>query len=146
MPRPRQSFVSSTTQRRRTRRTASKPVLVALLLSAATVLGGVLLYLWPQMRLVHLGYRQNELRQLRTHMVQRQKELRVELGSLRQLPRMEEVAVQRLGLRPPQASQVIYVRSGQPIVSGQPIITGQSTGTGQRPGTGQRTVSTRREP
>ena len=52
----------------------------------------------------------------RTQVLQRQKELQVELSSLRQLRRIEDIAAQHLGLRPPQATQVIYVRSGQQAV------------------------------
>ena len=55
----------------------------------------------------------------RTHVLQRQKELQVELGSLRQLRRIEDIAAQHLGLRPPQAAQVIYVRPGQQHGVGQ---------------------------
>ena len=80
------------------------------------VLGGVLLYLWPQVRLVGMGYRYSKLLAQRTQVLQRQKELQVELGSLRQLRRIEDIATQHLGLRPPQATQVIYVRSGQQAV------------------------------
>jgi cell division protein FtsL len=86
---------------------------MALLLSATMVLGGVLLYLWPQVRLVGLSYRYSKLLTQRTQMLHRQKELQVEISSLRQLRRIEDIAAQHLGLRPPQAPQVIYVRSGQ---------------------------------
>ena len=102
--------------RGRARRIASRHVGMALLLSAAMVLGGVLLYLWPQVRLVGMGYRYSKLLAQRTQVLQRQKELQVELSSLRQLRRIEDIATQYLGLRPPQATQVIYVRSGQQAV------------------------------
>jgi len=105
--------------RGRARRIASRHAGMALLLSATMVLGGILLYLWPQVRLVGLGYRQSKLLAQRTHMLQRQKELQVELGSLRQLRRIEDIAAQHLGLRPPQGAQVIYVRPGQQHVVSQ---------------------------
>jgi cell division protein FtsL len=90
---------------------------MALLLSAVMVLGGVLLYLWPQVRLVGLGYHHGKLIAQRTQVLQRQKELQVELSSLRLLRRIEDIATQRLGLRSPQATQVIYVRSGPQAIS-----------------------------
>jgi cell division protein FtsL len=99
--------------RGRARRIASRHVGLGLMLSAAMVLGGVVLYLWPQVRLMSLWYQQSKLLQQRTQVLQREKELQVELGSLRQLRRIEEIAAQHLGLRPPQATQVIYVRSEQ---------------------------------
>src|SRR5262249_14595152 len=117
MPRqPQIASASAPMSRGRARRIASRHVGMALLLSALMVLGGVLLYLWPQARLVGLGYRHSKLLTQRTQMLQRQKELQVELSSLRQLRRIEDIATQHLGLRPPQAAQVIYVRSGQQTV------------------------------
>ena len=123
MPRPPQPpSVSPPMSRGRARRIASRHVGMALLLSAVMVLGGVLLYLWPQVRLVGLGYRHSKLLAQRTQVLQRQKELQVELSSLRQLRRIEDIAAQHLGLRPPQATQVIYVRSGQQTVAGQQAV------------------------
>jgi cell division protein FtsL len=115
-PQPQATSAALIMSRGRARRIASRHVGMALLLSAVMVLGGVLLYLWPQVRLVGLGYHQSKLLAQRTQALQRQKELQVELGSLRQLRRIEEIAAQHLGLRPPQATQVIYVRSGQHVV------------------------------
>ena len=117
MPRPPQAISGSPPMSRgQARRLASRHVGMALLLSAVMVLGGVLLYLWPQMRLVSLGYRYGKLLTQRTQVLQRQKELQVELSSLRQLRRIEDIAAQHLGLRAPQANQMIYVRSGQQAV------------------------------
>lgn len=113
---PRAASLAPPMSRGRARRIASRHVGLALLLSAVMVLGGVLLYLWPQMRLVSLGYRYSKLLAQRTQVLQRQKELQVELGSLRQLRRIEEIAAQHLGLRPPQATQMIYVRPEQQAV------------------------------
>lgn len=105
---------ASALARGRARRIASRHVSVALLLSAFMMLGGILLYLWPQVRLVSLGYRQSALLQQRAQLLQRQKELHVERGSLRQLRRIEDIAAQHLGLRPPHTSQVFYVQQGHP--------------------------------
>ena len=117
MPRPPQTAsLALPMSRGRARRIASRHVGLALLLSAVMVLGGVLLYLWPQMRLVSLRDRYSKLLAQRTQVLQRQKELQVELGSLRQLRRIEEIAAQHLGLRPPQATQMIDVRPGQQAV------------------------------
>jgi len=120
MPRrPQATSTAPLMSRGRARRIASRHVGMALLLSAIMGLGGIVLYLWPQVRLVNLGYRQSKLLAQRTHVLQRQKELQVELGSLRQLRRIEDIAAQHLGLRSPQATQVIYVRPGQQHVVGQ---------------------------
>ncbi len=67
MPRPPQATSPAPLiSRGRARRIASRHVGMALLLSATMVLGGILLYLWPQVRLVSLGYRQGKLLAQRT--------------------------------------------------------------------------------
>jgi cell division protein FtsL len=81
------------------------------LLSIAVLLGGALLYLWPQMSLVELAYRQNALRVRRDSAARRRNELQVERATLRRLERIEAIAIRRLGMRPPDLAQVIYVKS-----------------------------------
>jgi len=90
-----------------------KPAALVLFCCAAAMLGSLLLYLWPQMRLVDMGYHEGILQRQRVEALQRQKELRLELVSLSQLARIERIAAQYLGLRPPQSAQIIYVRSQQ---------------------------------
>jgi cell division protein FtsL len=94
---------------------ATRQASVTVLLSVMMVLVSVLLYLWPQVRLVNLAYQQNVLQTRRTQTLQRHKELQVERATLRQLPRIEEIALRRLGMQAPKISQVIYVRPGQYI-------------------------------
>ena len=96
---------------------ATRQASVTVLLSVVIVLVSVLLYLWPQVRLINLGYRQNALQARRTQMLQRQQELLVERATLCQPSRIEEIAVRRLGMQAPKLSQVIYVRPGQHITS-----------------------------
>jgi cell division protein FtsL len=79
------------------------------LTSAVLVLLGILLYLWPHMRLVELGYEHSALRTQRTQLLQQQKEYEVEIASLSRLGRIEKMAGQ-MGLRAPRVSQVIYLR------------------------------------
>jgi cell division protein FtsL len=102
-------------RRGKSRPQATRQASVTVLLSVAMVLASVLLYLWPQVRLVNLGYQQNVLQARRTQALQRQKELQVERATLRQLPRIEKIAIRRLGMHAPKISQVIYVRPGQHI-------------------------------
>lgn len=94
-----------------------KQVYGMILLSTAVVLLGALLYLWPQMRMVELGYQQSALRAQQAKALQHQKQLQVEIASLRGMARIERIAVEKLGLRPPRISQVIYLRQKQQTVS-----------------------------
>ena len=98
-------------------RASSKQLYGLVALSTAIILLGILLYLWPQMRIVELGYQQDALRLQQVQALQRQKELQVELASLRRLDRIEQLAMQQLGMNPPQLSQVIYLRQRQETVS-----------------------------
>ena len=98
-------------------RVSSKQLYGLFALSTALLLLGILLYLWPQMRIVELGYPQDALRLQQVQALQRQKELQVELASLRRLDRIEQLAMQQLGMKPPQLSQVIYLRQRQETVS-----------------------------
>ena len=102
---------SDTVRRQRRERMMGKPVMFVLFSCTVAMLGGLLLYLWPQMRLVDLGYLEDELRRERAGALQRQEELRLELVSLSQLSRIEKIAVEDLGLGSPQSRQIIYVRS-----------------------------------
>jgi cell division protein FtsL len=98
-------------------RASSKQVYGLVALSTALILLGILFYLWPQMRIVELGYQQDTLRLQQAQALQREKELQVELDSLRRLDRIEQLAIQQLGMKPPQLSQVIYLRQRQGTVS-----------------------------
>ena len=98
-------------------RASSKQLYGLVALSTAIILLGILLYLWPQMRIVELGYQQDALRLQQAQALQRQKELQVELASLRRLDRIEQLAMQQLGMKPPQLSQVIYLRQRQETAS-----------------------------
>jgi cell division protein FtsL len=90
---------------------------MAILLSVVMVLLGILLYLWPQVRLVALGYQQSELWEWHQQALRKQKELQIERATLRQPARIEGIAVQALGMQRPHMSQVIYVRPPQHTVT-----------------------------
>lgn len=105
------------TMPRQSRPRQPRQLSIVMLLSTAMVLFGALLYLWPQMRLVELGYRQGTLQERRTRELWRQKELQVEFATLRRLSRIEQVAKQRLGMRAPQVSQIVYVGPDGRLVS-----------------------------
>lgn len=106
-----QPRASDTVRRQRRERIMGRPVIFVLFCCTIAMLGGLFLYLWPQMRLVDLGYREDVLQSQRVEARQRQEELRLELVSLSQLSRIERTATEYLGLRPPQSTQIIYVPS-----------------------------------
>jgi cell division protein FtsL len=73
------------------------------------ILVAALLYVWQHTYVVRLGYEVERLRERQAALLQEQKGLRVELGQLRSLRRVEEVARKRLGMVTPGPGQVIWV-------------------------------------
>src|SRR5262245_49972421 len=117
MPEPRQILALPVTRRGKIWLRANKPTSVVMLLSVAIVLVGILLYIWPQVQRVALGYQQSALRVRRQQTLQKQKELQIERATLRQPARIEEIALRSLGMQRPNVSQVIYVRPTQQTVT-----------------------------
>lgn len=73
------------------------------------VLAGALFYVWQHTRVVRLGYEIERLRETRASLVQESKALRLEIGQLRALKRVEEIARTQLGMVTPRPGQVILV-------------------------------------
>jgi cell division protein FtsL len=82
---------------------------VSTLSLGALVLAGALFYVWQHTRVVRLGYEIEQLRTARAAMVQESKALRLEIGQLRALKRVEEIARTRLGMVTPRPDQVVLV-------------------------------------
>jgi cell division protein FtsL len=76
----------------------------------AGVLAVALLIVWQHVYAVRLGYEVERLRQLQAALVQEHKALKLEMGKLRAIRRVEEVARKRLGMISPQAGQVTVVQ------------------------------------
>jgi cell division protein FtsL len=73
------------------------------------ILAAALLYVWQHTYVVRLGYEVERLRERHAVLVQEHKGLRLELGQLRSLRRVEEIARTRLGMGTPRPGQVILM-------------------------------------
>lgn len=73
------------------------------------VLAGALCYVWQHTRVVRLGYEIERLRETRAALEQEHKSLRLEMGQLRSLRRVEEVARTRLGMVTPKPGQIVLI-------------------------------------
>jgi cell division protein FtsL len=73
------------------------------------VLAGALFYVWQHTRVVRTAYAIEGLRETRAALVQENKALRLEIGQLRALKRVEEIARTRLGMVTPRAGQIVLV-------------------------------------
>lgn len=85
------------------------PVALGLLILAAA-----LLYVWQHTYVVRLGYELERLREQQAALVQENKGLRLEMGQLRSLRRVEEIARKRLGMVTPKPGQVVVIP--EPVV------------------------------
>jgi cell division protein FtsL len=65
---------------------------------------------WQHVYAVRLGYEIERLREQQSALVQGNKELKLELGKLRSMRRVEEIARTRLGMVSPQAGQVTIIQ------------------------------------
>ena len=70
------------------------------------ILAGVLLYVWLHTHVLREGYAIEGLRVEHATLVQGNKSLRLEIGQLRSLRRVEEIARTRLGMVTPKPGQV----------------------------------------
>ena len=83
-----------------------------LLLIAGLALGLVgvaLLHVWLRLQVVHMGYDLSTTSKLQNQLEQENRELKVELATLTSPDRLEAMARQRLGLKPPEKGQVIVL-------------------------------------
>ena len=98
-----QQQASDTVRRQRRERLMGRPAALVLFCCAGRDAGRhFALSLATDAELVDMGYREGILQRQRAEgPLQRQKELRLELVSLSQLSRIERIATQYLGLRPP---------------------------------------------
>ncbi|MBI4536347.1 MAG: cell division protein FtsL [candidate division NC10 bacterium] len=70
------------------------------------ILAGMLLYVWLHTHVLREAYATERLREMRAALVQENKSLRLEIGQIRSLRRVEEIARTRLGMVTPKAGQV----------------------------------------
>lgn len=80
-----------------------------ILLVGVILLLGLLFYVWQHVQVVRLSYQVERLRTARATLIQEGKALRVELGRLRSLRRVEELARRKLGMVNPVSGQIILM-------------------------------------
>ncbi len=80
-----------------------------MILVGAILLLGLLIYVWQHVQVVRFGYQVERLRAARATLIQEGKALRVELGRLRSLKRVEEIARGKLGMVNPVPGQIVFM-------------------------------------
>jgi cell division protein FtsL len=77
--------------------------------AALGLVGVVLVHVWLRLQVVHMGYVLSTTSKLQNRLEQESRELKVELATLTAPDRLEAMARQRLGLRPPEKGQVFVL-------------------------------------
>jgi cell division protein FtsL len=75
----------------------------------AVVTASAIALAWPHLEMVRIGYEVARLQAERNILAQERRVLRVEIGSLRQLDRIESIARSKLGMVFPRPDQIVYV-------------------------------------
>jgi len=81
----------------------------------ALVLGAALVFLcmlqvWLRLQVLHMGYELSAARRMQLRLEHEQRELEVELATLRDPGRLGDVARKRLGMTEPSKGQVVTLR------------------------------------
>jgi cell division protein FtsL len=96
------------TRKKRTRepgRTIS-PVLKIAVPLAFILMAGIIFYVWLQVQMVGLSYEISKAQNQKKELVEINKKLRIQWASLRSPDRIEQIALNQLGLRPPERGQI----------------------------------------
>ena len=80
-----------------------------LVMVAAALVAGLVLYAWPNLQLRQAATAKEELSRERDRLLEQNRKLRLEKAALEDLRRVETIAVRELGLRRPPAEAVIVV-------------------------------------
>ncbi|MBI5184243.1 MAG: cell division protein FtsL [Nitrospinae bacterium] len=81
-------------------------------LCVVLILIGGLIYIWPQIRVVKLGYERDELQKQYNSLLQTNHLMRIEVANLRSMKKIETIARNRLKMDFPEDSRVVIVRMG----------------------------------
>ncbi len=93
---------------RRGKRTLA-PGMKSILRVGGILVLGLLIYVWQHVQVVRFGYQVERLRAVRATLIQEGKALSVELGRLRSLKRVEEIARGKLGMVNPVPGQIVFM-------------------------------------
>jgi cell division protein FtsL len=87
----------------------------------AVLVGGLVLYAWPNLELRHTSAQREQMSRERERLVEENRKLRLERAMLESLRRVESIATRELGLQAPAAERVIVVERPEPAAPGARI-------------------------
>ena len=106
--------------------------LVALLLLAGVLVGGLLLYAWPHFQMRQTAIATEQMQRERDRLIEENRKLRLEKASLESLGRVEAIAERHLGLTKPAADRVVIVEVPEVLPEQAQMASSHSAGSGTR--------------
>jgi cell division protein FtsL len=101
-----------------------------LLLLVAALVGGLVLYAWPNLELREAARVKEQMSRERERLQEENRKLRLEKATLESLRRVEAIATRELGLRPPPPESLLVIERPAPIPPAARLARGQD---GQEP-------------
>jgi cell division protein FtsL len=98
--------------------------LVLLLALVAALVGGFVLYAWPNLQLRETARQRELMSRQRERLLEENRKLRLEKAMLEGLGRIENIAVKDLGLRPPAPEDLVVVERPAPAPDGARLARG----------------------
>lgn len=102
-----------------------------LLLLVGVLVGGLVLYAWPALKLKQTGVAAEQSSRERERLLEENRKLRLEKAALENLRRVETIAVRDLGLVPPPPERSIVVGTPRPVAGTARVAGGKGTGEGE---------------
>ena len=106
--------------------------LMVLLLLAAILVGGLVLYAWPHFQMRQLAMATEQMQREHDRLVEENRKLRLEKASLESLERVEAIAQDHLGLQRPPADRVVVVEEPQKAPADTELASRDPVGGGAR--------------
>jgi len=105
----RRPLVRSATRGSRLRRAMRGQAVRGLLALGVVLIALCMVQVWLRLQVMHVGYELSVAHEMRLRLEQEQRELEVELATLRDPGRVGELARRRLGMAEPRADQVVVL-------------------------------------
>jgi cell division protein FtsL len=96
-----------------------------LLLLVAALVGGLVLYAWPNLELREAARVKEQMSRERERLQEENRKLRLEKATLESLRRVEAIAVRDLGLVPPPPESLLVVERPVPTAAGAMLARGK---------------------
>lgn len=109
-PRKNADRVLWTEQKVKTKSRPRKSNLLVIIVPLLFLILSALFFVWSRIQVIQLGYEISQALKQGRALTEGNKQLRLEIATLKSYPRIEKIAVEELGLSKPRPDQVIVIR------------------------------------